>query len=102
MKLITAIIRTAKLEEVHEMLLSAPIERFTVTNVMGCGTQQGYTESFRNTTIEVNLIKKMKVDIEVQANKVQTIITSIMRICRSGKVGDGKIFVFDIPTCITL
>jgi nitrogen regulatory protein PII len=97
MKLIAAIIRPGKLQDLQEILLDEGVDGLTVNNVMGCGNQRGYTESFNNTTIEVNLIKKMKIEIEVPDEKVRTLIEKIIKLCRSGKIGDGKIFVMNIP-----
>ena len=79
------------------MLRNEGVERFTVVNVMGCGNQSGYTESYKNTTVEVNLLKKMKLEFEVPDEKVRTLIDQIIKLCRSGKIGDGKIFVMNIP-----
>jgi nitrogen regulatory protein P-II 1 len=97
MKLVSAIIRPGKLQDIQDMLQSEGVERFTVVNVMGCGNQSGYTESYKNTTIEVNLLKKMKLEFEIPDEKVSTLIDQIIRLCRSGKIGDGKIFVMNIP-----
>jgi nitrogen regulatory protein PII len=99
MKLVSAIIRPGTLQDVRDMLRSEGVERFTVVNVMGCGTQSGYTESFKNTTIEVNLLKKMKLEIEVPDEKVRPTIDRLIKLCRSGKIGDGKIFVMNISEC---
>jgi nitrogen regulatory protein P-II 1 len=97
MKLITAIIRPGTLQEIRDMLQSEGVEQFTVVNVMGCGNQSGYTESYKNTTIEVNLLKKMKLEFEVPDEKVRVLIDQIIKLCRSGKIGDGKIFVMNVP-----
>jgi nitrogen regulatory protein PII len=97
MKLISAIIRPGKLQDIQDLLRSEGVERFTVVNVMGCGNQSGYTESYKNTTIEVNLLKKMKLEFEVPDEKVRILTDRIIKLCRSGKIGDGKIFVMNIP-----
>jgi nitrogen regulatory protein PII len=97
MKLITAIIRPGKLQDIQEMLRREGVERFTVVNVMGCGNQSGYTESYKNTTFEVNLLKKMKLEFEAPDEKVRSLIDQIITLCRSGKIGDGKIFIMNIP-----
>ena len=78
------------------MLRAEGVERFTVVNVMGCGNQSGYTESYKNTTVEVNLMKKMKLEFEVPDEKAPALIGRIINLCRSGKIGDGKIFVMNI------
>jgi nitrogen regulatory protein P-II 2 len=100
MKLLTAIIRPGKLQDIQDMILHEGVDRFMVVNVMGCGSQAGYTESFKNTTVEVNLVKKMKIEIQVADEKVRSLIDHIITLCRSGKIGDGKIFVMNIPECI--
>jgi nitrogen regulatory protein P-II 2 len=97
MKLLTAIVRPGKIQDVQDMLLDEGVERFSVMNVMGCGNQSGYTESYKNTNIEVNLLKKMKIEIEIPDQKVRPLIDRITQLCRSGKIGDGKIFVMNIP-----
>jgi len=97
MKLVSAIVRPGTLQDFQVMLLDQGVGMFTVVNVMGCGSQSGYTESYRNTTVEVNLLKKMKIDMEVPDEKVSPLIDRIISLCRSGKIGDGKIFVTDIP-----
>jgi nitrogen regulatory protein P-II 1 len=96
MKLINAIIRPGKLQDIQDMLLTEGIGRFTVVNVMGCGNQSGYSESYINTTAEVNLVKKMKLEFEVPDEKTPALIERIIKLCRSGKIGDGKIFVMNI------
>jgi nitrogen regulatory protein P-II 1 len=98
MKLITAIVRPGKLQDIQGLLRSEDIGRFTVVSVMGCGCQSGYTESYRNTTVDVSLLKKIKIEFEVADEKVRKLIDGIMKLCRSGKIGDGKIFVMNISS----
>jgi nitrogen regulatory protein P-II 1 len=102
MKLVIAIIRPTKLSEVKDVLLEEKVERFVITDVMGCGSQRGYTESYKNTTVEVNLIKKAKIEIEVSDKKVRSVVQKIIAVCRSGRFGDGKIFVVNVPKYIDL
>jgi nitrogen regulatory protein P-II 1 len=102
MKLVIAIIRPTKLSEVKDVLLEEKVERFVITDVMGCGSQRGYTESYKNTTVEVNLIKKAKIEIEVSDKKVLSVVQKIIAVCRSGRFGDGKIFVVNVPKYIDL
>lgn len=96
MKLISAIIRPGKMQDIQEMLRAESVERFTVVNVMGCGNQGGYSESGKNATVEVNLMKKMKLEFEAPDEKAPVLIGRIVNLCRSGKIGDGKIFVMNI------
>jgi nitrogen regulatory protein P-II 1 len=100
MKLVIAVIRPTKLLEVKDVLIEEKIERFVVTDVMGCGSQKGYTESYKNTTVEVNLLKKAKIEIEVSDKRVCSVIQRIIAVCRSGQFGDGKIFVVNVPQYI--
>lgn len=102
MKLIIAIIQPAKLPDVKKSLLEADVRKMTVTNVIGCGQQGGYTESYRGSIIEVNLLKKVRIEIAVNEDFVKPTIDAIIKGARSGKIGDGKIFVLDLPRCIRI
>jgi len=97
MKMITAIVRPQKLQDIQTFLVTEGIERFTVANVMGCGNQGGHTETGKKYDIEVNLLKKIKFEIEVPAENVNDIVRKIMKLCRTPRNGDGKIFVMNIP-----
>jgi nitrogen regulatory protein P-II 1 len=102
MKLIVAIIQPTKLPDVKKALLEADVRKMTVTNVIGCGQQGGYTESYRGSIIEVNLLKKVRIEIAVNENFVKPTIDAIIKGARTGKIGDGKIFVLDLPQCIRI
>jgi nitrogen regulatory protein P-II 1 len=102
MKLIVAIIQPVKLPDVKKALFDAEVYKMTVTNVIGCGQQAGYTESYRGNIIEVNLLKKIRLEIAVNDNFVQPTVDAIIRGARSGKIGDGKIFILDLPQCIRI
>jgi len=102
MKMIVAIIQPAKLPDVKKALFEAEVRKMTVTNVIGCGQQAGYTESYRGSVIEVNLIKKIRLEIAVNDNYVKPTIDAIIKGARSGNIGDGKIFVLDLPQCIRI
>ncbi len=102
MKLVVAIIQPTKLPDVKKALLDADVRKMTVTNVIGCGQQGGYTESYRGSIIEVNLLKKVRLEIAVNENFVQPTVDAIIRGARTGKIGDGKIFVLDLPQCIRI
>ncbi len=99
MKMITAIVRSQKLQDIQTLLVTEGIERFTVATVMGCGSQCGYSEGGKKSAIEVNLLKKIKFEIEVPADKVGGLVDKIMTLCRTPRFGDGKIFVMNIPEC---
>jgi len=102
MKLIVAIIQPTKLPDVKKALFEAEVCKMTVTNVIGCGQQGGYTESYRGNIIEVNLLKKIRLEIAVNDNFVDPTIKAIIKGARSGNIGDGKIFVLDMPQCIRI
>jgi nitrogen regulatory protein P-II 1 len=102
MKLIIAVIQPTKLPDVKKALFDAEVYKMTVTNVVGCGQQAGYTESYRGNIYEVNLLKKVRLEIAVNENFVKPTIDAIIKGARTGKIGDGKILVVDLPQCIRI
>ena len=74
----------------------------TVSNVLGCGQQKGFTETYRGVIQEVNLLKKVKLEIAVNEDYVKPTIDAIIKGAKSGKIGDGKIFVMDLSECIRI
>jgi nitrogen regulatory protein P-II 2 len=102
MKLITAIIQPEKLEDVKTALFDAKISKMTVSNVIGCGQQGGYTESYRGSIVDINLIKKIKIEIGVNDAFVQPTIDAIISGARSGNIGDGKILVTELVDCVRI
>ena len=102
MKLITAYIQPERLNAVKQALYEAEIFRMSVTNALGCGQQKGYHESYRGTDIEVNLLKKVRIEIAVNNDFVQPTINAIVKGARTGKIGDGKIFVMELGDCIRI
>jgi nitrogen regulatory protein P-II 1 len=102
MKMIIAIIQPTKLPDVKQALFEAGVGKMTVTNVIGCGQQAGYTESYRGSIIEVNLLKKIRLEIAVNDEFVKPTVDAIVKGARSGKIGDGKIFIMDLPQCIRI
>ena len=102
MKLITAIIQPEKLQDVKEALFKANISKMTVSNVRGCGQQGGYSESYRGAIVEVNLLSKVKIEVAVNDEFVKPTIDSIIKCARTGKIGDGKIFVTTLDECIRI
>jgi nitrogen regulatory protein P-II 1 len=102
MKMVVAIIQPTKLPDVKEALFAADIRKMTVTNVIGCGQQGGYTESYRGNVVEINLIKKVRLEIAVNEEYVKPTVDAIIKGARSGKIGDGKIFILDLPECIRI
>jgi nitrogen regulatory protein P-II 1 len=102
MKLIIAYIQPHMLNEVKQELYKAEVYKMSVTNAMGCGQQKGYTEQFRGVEIEVNLLKKVRLEIAVNDNFVQPTVDAVIRGARSGEIGDGKIFILPIEDCIRI
>lgn len=102
MKMITAIIQPEKLPDVKAALFGAEIHKMTVTNVIGCGQQMGFKETYRGAVTEVNLLKKVELQIAVNEDFVQPTIDAIIKGARSGKIGDGKIFVSELQDCIRI
>ncbi len=102
MKLIIAMIQPHKLPDVKKALFEADVHKMTVTNALGCGQQRGFTETYRGVIHEVNLLKKLKLEIAVNADYVKPTVDAIIKGARTGKIGDGKIFVLDMPECIRI
>lgn len=102
MKMIIAIIQPERLPDVKEQLAEAGVGKMTVTNVIGCGQQAGYTETYRGAQIEINLLKKVRLEIGVNDEFVQPTIDAIIKGARTDTIGDGKIFVMDLPRCIRI
>jgi nitrogen regulatory protein P-II 2 len=102
MKLIIAMIQPHKLTDVKEELFKNDIHKMTVTNVLGCGQQKGFTETYRGVITEVNLLKKIRIEIAVNDEFEDKTIEAIKKGAYSGKIGDGKIFVLELARCIRI
>lgn len=102
MKLIVAYIQPEKLNDVKQALYEAGVFKMSVTNALGCGQQKGYHESYRGVDIEVNLLKKVRLEIAVNDDFVEATTKAIIKGARSGEIGDGKIFVIDMVDCIRI
>ena len=102
MKLITALIQPHRLEEVKAALFEADVFKMTVSSALGCGQQKGYRETFRGVISEINLLDKIRIDIAVNENFVEPTIKAIIKGARSGKIGDGKIFITELKECIRI
>ena len=102
MKLITAIIRPFKLEEVREALAQAGVTGLTVTEVKGYGRQKGHTELYRGAEYVVDLLPKIKVEAVVPAKLLDGALEAIVQAARTDKIGDGKIFVVDLDQVIRI
>ncbi len=102
MKLITAIVQPHRFKDVKDALYKAGVTKMTVTNVVGCGQQKGYDENYRGQVVEVNLIKKVKLEIAVNEDYVEPTIKAIIEGARTGNIGDGKIFVSELKETIRI
>ena len=102
MKLIIAYIQPHALNDVKRELYRAEVFKVSITNAMGCGQQKGYTEHYRGVDIEVNLLKKVRIEIAVNDNFVKPTVDAIIRGARSGEIGDGKIFILPIEETIRI
>jgi len=102
MKLVIAYIQPHKLKDVKKTLYQAEIHKMSVTNALGCGEQLGYEESYRGIKFEVNLLKKVRLEIAVNDDYVDKTIEAIIEGARTGQIGDGKIFVLDLIECIRI
>lgn len=101
-KLISAIIKPFKLEEVREALADANITGLTVSEVKGFGRQKGHTELYRGAEYVVDFLPKIKIDIVIPAEQVEAAIEAITKAARTGKIGDGKIFVREVEQVIRI
>ena len=96
MKLVTAIIKPFKLDEVREALSAIGVQGITVTEVKGFGRQKGHTELYRGAEYVVDFLPKVKIEAAMQDDLVDRAIEAIEKAARTGKIGDGKVFVFDL------
>ena len=102
MKLITAIIKPFKLDEVRAALSELGVSGMTVTEVKGFGRQRGHTELYRGAEYVVDFVPKARIDIAVRTDLVDQVIDAIVKTARTGKVGDGKIFVSELQRVIRI
>lgn len=102
MKMITAYVQPHRLNAVKQALFEKDVRKMSVTNVLGCGQQMGYHETYRGADVEVNLLKKVRIDIAVNEEFVQPTIDAIVHSARTGNIGDGKIFVTQLDQCIRI
>ena len=102
MKLVSAIIKPFKLQEVREALVDAGIEGLTITEVKGYGRQKGHTEMYRGAEYSVDTLPKIKLEILVDDESLGTVTDVITKTANTGKIGDGKIFVFNVEQAIRI
>lgn len=102
MKLIIAYIQPEKLNDVKDELYKAGVFKMSVTNSLGCGQQKGFSRTYRGVITEVNLLKKIRLEIAVNDDYVKATTDAIIKGARTGEIGDGKIFVQDLGGCIRI
>ena len=102
MKLIIAYLQPEKLNDVKAALFDKQVAKMSVTNALGCGQQQGYEEHYRGTVVEVNLLKKVRIEVAVNDDFVQPTVEAIANAARTNAIGDGKIFVVPLEDCVRI
>ena len=102
MKLVTAIIKPFKLDDVREALTPLGVQGLTVSEVKGFGRQKGQTEIYRGAEYHVNFLPKVKVEVAVTSELAEQVVEAIMKSAHTGKIGDGKIFVTDIERAVRI
>ena len=102
MKLVTAIIKPFKLDEVREALSGIGVQGVTVTEVKGFGRQKGHTELYRGAAYVVDFLPKVKVEAAVKTDMLERVLEAIEKAANTGKIGDGKIFVFDLEKVVRI
>jgi nitrogen regulatory protein P-II 2 len=102
MKLISAIIKPFKLDDVREAIADVGVEGLTVSEVKGFGRQKGHTELYRGAEYQVDFLPKVKIEIAVNDESVERVIEAIIQAAHTGKIGDGKIFVYDLEQAVRI
>ncbi len=102
MKMVTAIIKPFKLDDVREALSEAGVNGITVTEVKGFGRQKGHTELYRGAEYVVDFLPKIKIEVAVPGDQVERVVEAIMQSASSGKIGDGKIFISPLEQVIRI
>jgi nitrogen regulatory protein P-II 2 len=102
MKLVMAIVKPFKLDDVREALTPLGVQGLTVTEVKGFGRQKGQTEIYRGAEYHVSFLPKVKIEVAVPTAQVDAVVEAIMRSAQTGKIGDGKIFVLDLQRAVRI
>ena len=102
MKIVMAIIKPFKLDEVRDALTAAGVAGLTVTEVKGYGRQKGHTEIYRGTEYAVSFLPKLKIEVAVASDQVDKIVKAITGAAKTGQIGDGKIFVFSLDHAVRI
>jgi len=102
MKLITAIIKPFKLEDVHEALVQLGVSGMTASEVKGFGRQKGHTEIYRGAEYVVNFLPKVKIEVAVPSERADSVVEAITAAAKTGQIGDGKIFVTELSRAVRI
>nr|VFJ54564.1 MAG: nitrogen regulatory protein P-II family [Candidatus Kentron sp. FW]VFJ54702.1 MAG: nitrogen regulatory protein P-II family [Candidatus Kentron sp. FW] len=102
MKLVTAVIKPFKLDDVRESLSEVGVQGITVTEVKGFGRQKGHTELYRGAEYVVDFLPKVKLEVAVKTERLEQVIEAISHAAQTGKIGDGKIFVYDLEQVVRI
>jgi len=102
MKMVVAVIKHYKLEDVRASLSEVGVKGVTIIEVKGFGKQKGHTEVYRGATVEVKFLPKIKIEMAVEDNMVEPAIDAIIKAARTGEIGDGKIFVYDLMEVVRI
>lgn len=102
MKLVSAVIKPFKLDDVRQGLSEIGVQGMTVTEIKGFGRQKGHTELYRGTEYVVDFLPKLKVEVAVSDEKLEDVMSAITKTANTGKIGDGKIFVYDLGQVVRI
>ena len=102
MKLVMAVIKPFKLDDVREALTALGIDGLTVTEVKGFGRQKGHTEVYRGAEYAISFLPKLKIEVAVQADLADQVVEAIQNTAKTGQIGDGKIFVYDLNKVVRI
>jgi nitrogen regulatory protein P-II 1 len=102
MKKVEAIIRPFKLEEVKEALVEEGIRGLTISEVRGYGRQKGHTETYRGSEYRIEFVPKIKIEVIIEDAKVEKIVDAILKTAKTGQVGDGKIFIYNVEDVVRI
>ena len=102
MKIVMAIIKPFKLEEVRDALTAIGVHGLTVTEVKGYGRQKGHTEIYRGAEYAVSFLPKLKIEVAVNSELADKVVEAIVAAARTGQIGDGKIFVYDLDSAVRI
>ncbi len=102
MKFVMAIVKPFKIDDIREALLAIGVEGLTITEVKGFGRQKGHTEIYRGAEYEMQFLPKLKVEVAVADDQAETVVDALQRSASTGRIGDGKIFVFDVSEAVRI